>query len=142
MTDRLEEIRARAEAATPGPWRWRGLLAAKGSEQTYAGYPQRVFGRNTDPVDTSPALIAETFDGHSDTAPPNADFIAHAREDIPYLLAEIERLRAALEVTLPYAMAHLEEYGFSMKYNDAVSETNRLNEIADLIGASHFGGES
>ena len=58
------------------------------------------------------------------------------------LLAEVERLRAALEVTLPYAMAHLEEYGFGMKYNDAVSEMNRLNEIADLIGASHFGGES
>ena len=58
------------------------------------------------------------------------------------LLAEVERLRAALEVTLPYAMAHLEEYGFSMKYNDAVSEMNRLNEIADLIGASQFGSES
>jgi hypothetical protein len=96
MTDRLDEIRARAEAATPGPWRWRGLLTAEGSEQTYAGYSQRVFRFTTDSLDTSPTLVAETFDGHSDTAPPNAEFIAHARDDIPYLLAEVERLRAAL----------------------------------------------
>lgn len=52
--ERLAEIKARAEAATSGPW----------------------------------------DDGCSHAV--NGEFIAHARQDIPDLVAEVERLRAAL----------------------------------------------
>lgn len=65
--DRINEIRARCEAAAPGPWR-------KGMS-----------GLITD--GTGRALF------FSEAANANAEFIAHAREDIPYLLEKIERLR-------------------------------------------------
>ena len=86
MTDRLDEIRARTEAATPGPWRAYGNTVEQektgchqvvGTEFTGGGY--MAYERLT-------------------TKDEDATFIAHAREDIPYLLAEIERLRAALEL--------------------------------------------
>ena len=84
MTDRIEKIRQRAEAATQGPWRAYGNTVEQentgchqvvGTELTGVGYMayERLTTKNED-----------------------ATFIAHAREDIPYLLAEVERLRAAL----------------------------------------------
>jgi hypothetical protein len=64
---RLEEIRKRAEAATPEPW-W--------ALETRIGWHHM----------TPPA--------HPSEAQANAKFIAHARSDIPALLAEVSRLRA------------------------------------------------
>jgi hypothetical protein len=84
MTDEeLEAIRERAEKATPGPWT---------TEQSYDGDPD------------TPVLVG---DGEYLCASPDdgvrgghlfedADFIAHAREDVPALVAEIELLRATL----------------------------------------------
>ena len=78
MTDRLDEIRARAEAATPGPWR--ELDAAYG-----------MIVHDTGPDSAQIVVLADhRFGG------PDSTFIAHAREDIPYLLAEVERLRMAM----------------------------------------------
>ena len=82
MTDRLDEIRARAEAATPGPW------AAEREDD----YEWIVVGGTYEP-DCRYVIADCGFDSPQS----NATFIAHAREDIPYLLAEVERLRAALE---------------------------------------------
>ena len=86
MSDRLNEIRARAEAATPGPWR--ELDAAYG-----------MIVHDTGPDSAQIVVLADSRFGG-----PDSTFIAHAREDIPYLLAEvgylldeIERLRAAME---------------------------------------------
>ncbi|MFE2140250.1 hypothetical protein ACFXA3_00525 [Streptomyces sp. NPDC059456] len=84
--DRLAEIRARAQAATKGPWeveddresltRW--VVSETGFLSANLGY---VGNANQD----------------------DAKFIAAARDDIPWLLAEIDRLRkenADLEVGL------------------------------------------
>lgn len=79
MTDeRLAEVKARAEAATPGPW-------------------------HHDRVDFDSGMtLYEIWGGkyrehgwlaHVEDNKPNADFISHARQDIPELLAEVERLR-------------------------------------------------
>ena len=87
---RIDEIKARAEAATPGPW------------------GRHDFGRPGDEEPTSIIVHAGAFDwraindGDYVAAMPawerpcddDALFIAHAREDIPWLLAEIERLKA------------------------------------------------
>ena len=73
--DRLEEIRQRTEAATDGPWErfdtpdYAEIHVLGGKE---AGFL---------PV----ALADEAY---------NADFIAHSREDVPYLLSEVDRLNA------------------------------------------------
>ena len=84
--DRLVAIRARCEAATPGPWFSNaGLLvdvAAPGKAndgQTVCRMPGGAASRSSH----------------------DADFIAHAREDVPWLLAEIALLakRSALDET-------------------------------------------
>ena len=84
MTDRLEEIRQRAEAATPGPW----VAYGNTVDQEKTGWHQVVGTELTGlPYMTYERLTTKNED---------ATFIAHAREDIPYLLAEAERLRIAL----------------------------------------------
>lgn len=81
----LQSIKARAEAATAGPWRT-GNLGDK--EQSHVVD----FG----PPPTSPFMLVKPGYGvcHSDgnNATRDADFIAHAREDVPLLIAAIERL--------------------------------------------------
>ena len=67
--NRLNEIEARANAATEGPWEadWR-----------FTGWD--ISGNDYDD-DGLPALIASDADGE------DADFIAHARTDMPALVA-------------------------------------------------------
>lgn len=75
---RLSEITARVEAATAGPWRSR----VNGQKP----YKHVAFSAHRDEMYTTSPLDAG-----------DSDFIAHAREDVPYLLAEVARLRGALE---------------------------------------------
>ena len=70
--DRLNEIRARCEAATAGPW---GITG---------GQSHIVYAKN----DT---VIGECWCPKHEQ---NASFIAHARDDIPYLLAELTLSKA------------------------------------------------
>jgi hypothetical protein len=74
---RLAEIKARTDAATPGPW------LHYSSAQTNEVH--------TDPK--RPVAAWMGFDG-TRNAKANARFIAHARSDIPWLLSEVARLRA------------------------------------------------
>jgi len=67
--EQLAEIRKRAEAATAGPWYLNGDLLVYGDG----------------PYDYIWELETEKI---------KAEFIAHAREDVPKLLAEIERLES------------------------------------------------
>lgn len=91
ITERLAAIEARVEAADDGPWRVRGPQVDP-SWKWAAG----VESTSLDPseVDTT---IAEVVDA------PDAEFIAHARTDIPWLVEQvrqrdevIERVRVAL----------------------------------------------
>jgi hypothetical protein len=84
-SERLAEIAARAEAATPGPW---------GSHRDLAGvYTVQVnprvipgFGSVTE------GDVAQILTREDDKAYANVRFIAHAREDVPALLARIAEL--------------------------------------------------
>jgi len=79
----LADIRARSEAATGGPWRFveEGRDNISGDSFIMTGPPT---GRNGDLY-----LTTDKRDGsHADY-----EFIAHARQDIPRLLDEVERLR-------------------------------------------------
>lgn len=79
--DGFAEIRARAEAATEGPW-------CTDDWEIYQG------------AEYMPGLsrwVGETCRGHVDGFPQDradAAFIAAARSDVPALLAEVDRLRA------------------------------------------------
>ena len=93
MTDkRLADIEARAEAATPGPWR-----ASTG--RTYDPSTGRVtsvehwISRGDDDV----GITGDVSDSRTGTpSEPTALFIAHARTDVPDLIAEVRRLRAVI----------------------------------------------
>lgn len=82
-TKRLDEIEARANAATQGPWEWHPYM---GSGATLAK-PNRPFHELN---------ILKTTDDWPPVAA-DAEFIAAARTDVPALLAEVRRLQAAVE---------------------------------------------
>lgn len=71
MTLDLEAIKARVEATTPGPW-------AVDEDGHIAGDVDRF----------DPQFVASTVGGS------NAQFIVHAREDVPALVAAIEAVVA------------------------------------------------
>lgn len=80
----LDEIRTRVERATPGPWRaWiEGRDHTSGSSFIMTGCE----GARGEDIELTGASESDF------------DFIANAREDVPKLLAEIERLRALVRV--------------------------------------------
>jgi len=119
--DRLEEIRARAEAATPGPWMWNvnehcqnmklvtthsgqyyvmgferwGMQGAQPTFQVYRKYSGPVKERESVGMKKAIALSKWNQDyRHNDgwVDHPDAEFIANSREDVTYLLGEIDRL--------------------------------------------------
>lgn len=102
-TEREQEIRERAAAATPGPW---GLYddgtgrydIAADLEDTGHGFRCRrqIVQTLDEPIDNDPAHRDWTGEDDDDQILADAEFIAHAREDVPALLAEIDRLRARI----------------------------------------------
>lgn len=76
---RLAEIRAREEAATPAPWR------VENNQQDLNRW-----------VSSDDQTLDINFGYLGNRTQNDAAFVAHAREDVPWLLAEIERLIAAL----------------------------------------------
>lgn len=85
--EELDAIRARVDAATPGPWEWKWpellQVATVGPHRYTAG---RVLREDDDAI--------ECASGE------NSEFIVHAREDIPRLLAEVERLTETRQRTI------------------------------------------
>ena len=78
VTEReMTEIKFRCEQATPGPWK------------SYVETRDRIVG--SDFISTGGEDIYLTGGTVADQ-----DFIAHARQDIPKLIAEVERLRNLL----------------------------------------------
>lgn len=80
--EQLDEIRKRCEAATPGPW------------VSYLEDRDQLSGESFIARGANPAEEDLYLSGATDH---DIEFIAHARQDIPVLLAEIERLRMLLD---------------------------------------------
>lgn len=79
MTDQdLRELQARCDAASPGPWKaWvEGRDHTSGSSFVQTG---------AEDIEMSGATTADF------------EFIAHARQDVPRLLAEVQRLQAVIK---------------------------------------------
>lgn len=83
----LGPIEERLAAATPGPW------CADPIEDSDGWFV------HSNVAPTYPIVAATPVDGideHRTQSEPDAEFIAHAREDVGDLLAEVKTLRAAL----------------------------------------------
>lgn len=100
LTDeQLDAIKARTDKATAGPWsRERPASKLEGwhGGTVVAGTP----GRQT--------IYADPPGGSYPSA--DCDFIAHARTDVPALLAEVERLRARERATMRVLREMLRAY--------------------------------
>ena len=103
----LAEIRERAEAATPGPWHTyqNGSFSedvlidiAADLHDTGHGYRcRRYIGQlESGQMDNDPTHSEWNDDQDNEQSAADAEFIAHARTDIPTLLTEIDRLHAQL----------------------------------------------
>ena len=96
----LEAIRERADKATPGPWQW--VEKGVGEEWTHHG-PDLESATATVKIDryVMPVAVLRSW-GHDadglEVLESDQEFIAHAREDIPALIAEVERLRGLLAI--------------------------------------------
>lgn len=82
--ERLDAIQERLADATPGPWVWLGE-----AELASPTIPE--------PEDEDDYQYITNEDGQIDSSD-DADLIAHAPQDLTDLLAEVERLRAALDL--------------------------------------------
>lgn len=99
----LDAIRARCDAATDGPW-----TAEYSEAQGNCVLPH-------DAESTREAVaVTRLFHQQAD-----ADFIAHARTDVPELIDEIERLQEAAE-RIPKLLFNEEQHALEI-YNEGIS---------------------
>lgn len=128
MSKRIEEIRNRAAAATPGPWLWWGntqvhqvsLMSRAPGRPTVMAFFRWGMQRAKPSFQDERGLLTDferdvvyqvcpDCDSKEDRRVyrqdfidirhPDAQFIAHAREDVDVLLAEIDRLHGLLGVS-------------------------------------------
>lgn len=78
--ERLQEIEERCAAATPGPW-----------------YVDGCYSSNTNIRTEGPGWPLCSMSSLRENRMENAIFIAHARADVPALVAEVWRLKAKIE---------------------------------------------
>jgi hypothetical protein len=115
----LSEIEARANAATPGPW--------GAGDDTFIGLGIENDGAGGFAYDVILAEITPDRERQDDpntgrvklgTVKADGAFIAHAREDVPALLAEVRRLRTKLDQPEASAL-------------DVVDERDRCERLLD-----------
>jgi hypothetical protein len=94
---RLDDIKARVEDATEGPWRI--ILGSGENVCTAVAYESPLTGAVTPVADVLPDWIVNEYP--TENRPdhrPDLNFIAHARADIPYLLDLVERAMPLVEM--------------------------------------------
>ena len=113
MSDRIEEIKARCEVATPGPW----VIV--------------VLGNTVKSLQViSHGVCAKICSGMSPKKR-DAHFIANAREDIPFLLGEIDNLKMMLDAAVAGQEVLQKQWAADVAERDAA--------IADLTMIEHCG---
>ena len=99
-SERLAAIKARSEAATPGPWFWNSYSGIFSAICEVSGTEAPKCERIDHDDDRCTPSVAHVPPSYGDTATglhaADADFIASARTDVPELVAEVERLQACV----------------------------------------------
>lgn len=93
----LDAIKARVEAATPGPWWAENLASPTMDGSSERGPTWKVkYGLPGGRLNSGPGHDKET-----------AAFIAHARSDVPWLIEQLEEARAERDALLDHEFAEL-----------------------------------
>ena len=125
--DRLDEIEARADAATDGPWETR----------LFDGLPGKKVVGKREPSDLGrgPIVLMQPIFCTEQSAD-NAEFIAHARTDVPALVAALRavlnrhRRREAYDGNLDYCVVCVHTYGADWPCPDVRAINTALGEVA------------
>ncbi len=89
----LKAIKARAEAATPGPW-----VSELEDDSDGSPFGHRwTYIRGVSQPGPDGQVIFRYDDDYGTDQRSDSEFIAHARTDVPALVAAVERLRAELD---------------------------------------------
>lgn len=134
----LEAIEARERKATKGPWESISS-SLDGTRQCMVLVPVKnedglryAVASATDELKPTAGFYSAFDEQSPGEAHANMDFIAHAREDIPALIAEVRRLREALreiacfddhpELDELMGLGHLDEPGAASIAREALKE--------------------
>ena len=135
MTDRLKEIQARLDAATPGPWEWAG---ASGDCVFVGDHCQTDHGWKHAPCfDVEPSVVGSwgyDADGVTMTIP-DATLIAAAPADLRYLLERVRELEAA-------AKACIDAKDAAMRYPVTEAKVRASMEAENVLRAALTEGQS
>lgn len=133
MIKRLQEIRERVEKAAEGPWEVDEEMVYLPGDEVLVRYAEgkAVRGKYFCQCDGGTTHEQDEAD---------ASFIAHAREDIPFLLAENDRLREVEKAAKECREAH-KEY-FLTRGDCGMTRTSSAYEsLAAIIDKSLLGGK-
>lgn len=131
-SDRIAEIRSRADAATAGPWHGPhdpdiDLCARFGDYGWTAG---------------SPDGNGPEYDVDSEQGKADAEFIAHAREDVPFLLDQLEQARTEAADARNVAWNLHESIGDIVESNEQLEgERDRARAAAVALEQDAASGE-
>ena len=125
----LDAIEARASAATPGPWLTMDE-APTWDHPRVCGYDQKENHR-TEPYFATGPRVADVEQAEVDEA-----FIAAARTEIPALVAEVRRLRAAV---LAEREAWQKALGDIVERHEAIAEKESLAATVSLSSSGLSG---
>lgn len=116
----VEEIAARAAAATPGPWRigWESCDCGGGYPCGHGSYPYAICG----PKRTDPSLNFPDYNNQVseivELTDEDATFIAEARTDVDWLTARVRELEAMRQRVLDLAALFDENWEAALSGHD------------------------
>lgn len=90
MSNYIDEVLARAEKATEGPWLYRSDNSSKQAiecEECGNEFPEQGYSLRS--IDEYTVLHGELY-GMESLCQPNGEFIAHARTDVPELAKRLQ----------------------------------------------------
>lgn len=126
--DIVDRAKAALAGVTPGPWTHHTAPSAD-SDETPAQYCANTLAGNGDPLhvltaaspDPRFAYVVPALTGDGPTSAINAEFIAQARELVPELIAEVERLQGAAKT-------------LGKIIEDTLTDVKNATNSQDLIG--------
>lgn len=152
-SEELAAIKARAEAATPGPWEVGECNEVRAAcpvvgfdrgtvDEMYVRHQECTYP-NCQPIGMGDAprgyrvFICETDNGAYGPLREDAEFIAHARTDVPALAEEVERLQKVADFHIgAHDIAERKREAYRRALTDACNALSReeWTRIADAHG--------
>ena len=131
----LAEIEARAEAATEGPWAWEDWERDDGPKEfSLTSPPHTRYGGTSETFHDLRNELIRDDDGYisgEGISKEDRDFIAHARTDIPKLIAAIRARDAEIE----RLRLHCSEALHCVADNNMSSAYQILKTVGEIVNA-------